>query len=81
MSRHAEQFNGREGETAALYERRSLNFTLLLAVSPHVTSAVKRFFEKTDGNVKNNERLCAPRKDNSIVCGAWFPATPRLTSQ
>jgi hypothetical protein len=46
-----------------------------------VISIVKRFFEKTNGNVKNNEWLCAGRKDNSIVCGVWFSATPRLTSR
>ncbi|MEJ7698856.1 MAG: hypothetical protein WKF71_04305 [Pyrinomonadaceae bacterium] len=35
--------------------------------------------KKDRANVKNNEWLCAGRKDNSIVCGSWFPATPRLT--
>ncbi len=28
VERHAQQFNGREGETATLYERRSLNLEL-----------------------------------------------------
>jgi hypothetical protein len=38
-----EQIIGREGETATLYERRSLNLKLRVAVSPHVNSAVMRF--------------------------------------
>ena len=40
MKRVVEQFNGREGETATLLSRRVLSFTLRLAVSPHVISAV-----------------------------------------
>ena len=38
----SQQFNGREGETATLYKRRPLNFTLTLAVSPHVISTVRQ---------------------------------------
>ena len=45
--RRIEQINGREGETATLLSRRSLNFTLSLAVSPHVISAVRCFFVLT----------------------------------
>jgi len=36
----AEQFNGREGKTATLYERCLLNSGCVLPVSPHVISAV-----------------------------------------
>jgi hypothetical protein len=61
--------------------RRPLLFTSSRAVSAHVISAVKRFFEKTIGYVKNNKWFCAGRKKHSAVCGVWFPATPRLTSQ
>ena len=48
MKRVVEQFNGREGETAALLSRRVLSFTLRLAVSPHVISAVRFFFPRSD---------------------------------
>ena len=42
----AEQFNGREGETAALFGRCPLPLACSYPVSPHVISAVRRFFEK-----------------------------------
>ncbi len=37
-----EQFNGREGETATLLSTGLVTFSLSLAVSPHVISAVRR---------------------------------------
>jgi hypothetical protein len=39
----AQQIIGREGETATLFWRCPLPFTLTLAVSAHVTSAVRCF--------------------------------------
>jgi len=54
--RRTEQFNGREGETATLFSRCPLPFACVVAVSPHVISAVRRQYiltqemEETDVN-------------------------------
>ncbi len=42
MNGGSQQFNGREGETATLLSRCPLNSAGLVAVSPHVISAVRR---------------------------------------
>jgi len=43
MKGATQQIIGREGETATFFSRCPLNFTLSLAVSPHVNSTVSRF--------------------------------------
>ena len=70
MKGGGEQFNGREGETATLF--------VSLSVSPHVawwrfrptsSQPLDASLKTHKRNVKNNEWLCAGRKDNSIVGG------------
>ena len=63
------------------YQRVFLPLACMVAVSPHVISAVRRFFEKDKRNVKNNKWFCARRKIHSVVGGLRFIATPRLTSR
>jgi hypothetical protein len=55
---------------------------LLFEMFPaRVNSALDASLKKDKRNVKNNKSFCAGRKRHSVVCGSWFPATPRLTSR
>ncbi len=52
LQRAVEQINGREGETATFIRRCVVNFTLTLAVSPHVNSIVRFLLVSTKRAVK-----------------------------
>jgi hypothetical protein len=80
--RAVEQFNGREGETATfLFSLSCFPHVARIRFRPTSSQPLDASLKKDRANAKNNEWLCARRKDNSIVGDAWFPATPRLTSQ
>ncbi len=77
-----EQFNGREGETATLLSKLSVKLGVVWwRFRPTSTPPLDASLKKDKRNGKNNKWFCAGRKRHSVVCGVWFPATPRLTIQ